>query len=82
MNPVDAVVKAAKEHMDAWDAMEEAIEYRREVLYEEQHGQFVSDQWKEELATAVREANVVEHRTADALRQALVSLEAEERPRD
>ena len=62
---------AAVAHMAAWDAMEEAVEYRREVLYEEQHGQVVSDQWKQELSEKVREANATEHRTADKLRAAL-----------
>ncbi len=60
--------EAAGAHMLAWDTMEEAVEERREALYEADHGQFLSEQYKEELTTAIREANVAEHRTADALR--------------
>lgn len=54
-----AVAGRAREHMEA---------------YEEQHGQFISDQWKAELSAAIREANVVEHRTAEALAAALAPL--------
>jgi urease accessory protein UreF len=71
-----AVAEAADAHMTAWDAMEEAV--RRQVLYEEQHGQFVSGQWKAELNARQAEANATEHRTAEALHAALARLEADD----
>jgi hypothetical protein len=69
-----AVARAAEAHMTAWDAMEEAVEERREALYEEQHGQFISAQWKADLSARQAEANATEHRTAEALHAALAAL--------
>lgn len=71
-----AVAQAAEAHMTAWDAMEEAVTEWQQSLYEEQHGQFISDQWKAELGAAQAEANPIEHRTAEALHAALAALYA------
>ena len=72
------IIEAAEAHMAAWDAMEEALNYRTEVLHEGDHGQIVSDQWKAELNASVREANTNERRTADALRAALAAYRKEQ----
>jgi len=68
---LERIEAAANAHLEAWDAMEEAVENRRTALYEADHGQFLSDSFKAELSTAIREANVVEHRTAGDLRATL-----------
>jgi len=70
-------MSAARAHAAAWTAMEEAVEDRREALYEADHGQLISDQYRDELNAAIREANEAEHRTADALRAALAALDTE-----
>ena len=70
------VKEAAEAHSSAWQAMCEALEERNEIRREADNGQFISESYKASLHVAVREANAVEHRTADALAAALTRLEA------
>ena len=73
-----ALFEAAKAHMEAWDVMDEALEERFEAMYESSHGQVITDSYLDGLTTRIREAHVVERRTAEALQDALSDLEASE----